>query len=183
ISWTFRSDLYEYGPEYFRKFKRKLGKPEWVEKVPVVKMRHAPARAMDINQSKVSGNIRAIANLMEQGDIVDMREHVILFHGYLGTYERVLGMLLRRSLEMTACRRYQFIVFLMGVFHLKMACADALWRIFIDPGTSRLDVNSLLQFVAQYHSRETGKIGSDPGFHRMHEVINHTGIALRLDAW
>ena len=64
-----------------------------------------------------------------------------------------------------------------------MACVDALWRIFIEPGTSRLDVNSLLQFVAQYRPRETGKIGSDPGFCRMHEVISHTGIALRLDAW
>ena len=71
ISWKFRSDLYEYGPEFFRKFKRKLGKPEWVEKIPVVKMRHAPARAMDINQSKVSGNIRAIANLMDQGGVGD----------------------------------------------------------------------------------------------------------------
>ena len=200
ISWKFRSDLYEYGPEYFRKFKRTLGKPEWVEKVPVVKMRHVPARAMDINQSKVSGNIRAIANLMEQGgvgdpdqgmeenseyerDVVDMREHVILFHGDLGTFERVLGVLQRRALEVTAFQRYQFIVFLMGVFHLKMACADALWRIFIDPKTSRVDVNSLLQFVAQYRPRETGKIGSDPGFRRMHEVITHTGVALRLDAW
>ena len=73
---------------------------------------------MDINQSKISGNIHAIANLMEQGgvgdpdqgmeenseyerDIVDMHEHVILFHGDLGMYKRVLGVLLRRSLEMT----------------------------------------------------------------------------------
>ena len=71
----------------------------------------------------------------------------------------------------------------MGVFHLKMACADALWHIFINPGTSRLDVNSLLQFITQYCPWETGKIGSDPGFRHMHEVINYTGIALHLDAW
>ena len=83
---------------------------------------------MDINQSKVSGNICAIANLMEQGgvgdpdqgmeedskyerDVVDMRKHVLLFHGDLGTYEQVLGMLQWRALKATAYRRYQFIVF------------------------------------------------------------------------
>ena len=200
ISWKFRPDLFDCGPQYFRKFKEELGKPEWVEKVPVVKMRHVPARAMDVNQSKVSGNIRAIANLLEQGgvgdpdegmeedseyerDVVDMREFVILFHGNLGTFEQVLSVLQQRALEATAYRRYQFIVFLMGLFHLKMACADAIWRIFIEPQASRLDANSLMQFIAQHRPRQTGKIGSDPGFRIMHEVISNVGVALRLDAW
>jgi hypothetical protein len=167
MSWKFRSDLSEHGPEYFRKFKKNLGKPEWVEKVPVVKMRHAPARAMDINQSKVLGNIHAITNLLDQGgvgdpdegmeenseykrDVVDMGKYVILFHGNLGTFERVLRVLQRQALEETAFRRYQFLIFIISIFHLKMACADALWHIFIDPKTARIDVNSLLQFVAQY---------------------------------
>ena len=74
---------------------------------------------MDINQSKVSGNICAITNLMEQGgvgdpdqgmeenseykrDVVDMRKHVILFHGDLGTFERVLGVLQQRALKVMA---------------------------------------------------------------------------------
>jgi len=200
ISWKFQCDLFDCGPQYFRKFKSEIGLPEWVEKVPVVKMRHAPARAMDINQSKIAGNIRAVANLMDQGgvgdpdegmeedseyerDVVDMREFVILFHGDLGTFERVLGILQRRALESTAYRRYQFIVFLMGLFHLKMACADAIWRIFIEPKAARVDVNSLLQFVAQHRPRQTGKIGSNPGFRIMHEVIGNTGVSLRLDAW
>jgi hypothetical protein len=171
-----------------------------VEKVPVVKMRHVPACAMDINQSKVSGNIRAVANLMEQGgvgdpdegmeedseyerDVVDMRPFVILIHGDLGTFERVQSILQQRSLELTAYRRYQFIVFIMGLFHLKMACADAIWRIFIEPKATRIDANSLLMFVAQHQPPQTGKIGSDPGFCIMHKVIGNTGVALQLDAW
>jgi len=122
---------------------------------------------MDINQSKVSGNIRAITNLTEQGgvgdpdqgmeenseyerNVVDMREHVILFHEDLGTFKWVLGVLQRCALEVMVFQRYQFIVFLMGVFHLKMACANALWHIFVDPKTLRVNVDSLLQFVAQY---------------------------------
>ena len=184
----------------FRNSKRNLGKQEWVKKVPVVKMQHAPARAMDINQSKVSGNIRAIANLLDQGgvgdpdegmkenseyerDVVDMRKYVILFHGDLSTFEHVLGVLQQQALKETALRHYQFLIFIIGIFHLKMACADVLWRIFIDTKTACIDVNSLLQFVAQYQLWETGKIGSDLGFHHMHEVISYTGVALRLDAW
>lgn len=242
IAHKFRSDLCEHGPEYFRRFSKDLGLPEWVEKVSVVPMTHVPARAMDINQSKVAGNISAIANLLAQGgvgdpeqgkepkesreqveepevicvdqhdggegdegrdkeperqreleafleeklgplSVKDMRKYVILFHGDLGTAERVLGIRQQRAIEETAYRRYQFIVFIIGLFHLKMACADAIWRIFIQPLDSRVDVNSLMEMVGKYRDRETGKIGSDPGFRRMHEVIQHTGTALRLDAW
>jgi hypothetical protein len=56
---------------------------------------------MDINQSKVSGNIQAIVDLMNQGGIgnnslsewdcsnIDVSEHVVLFFGDLGTVERM----------------------------------------------------------------------------------------------
>ncbi|KAF7971243.1 hypothetical protein HWV62_21560 [Athelia sp. TMB] len=200
IKWKFEQDLYEHGPAYFREFKKDHGVPEWVEKVPVVKMRHVPARAMDINQSKIAGNIDAIVNLMDQGgigdpmegiepesgkfnDVEDMREYVVLFHGDLGTGERVLGLREQRSIEATAYRRYQFVIFLIGLFHLKMVCADAIWRIFLRNKEDRNDPSSLLQIVGQFLDRETGSIGSDPGFRRMHEVIQITGTALRLDAW
>ena len=39
-----------------------------------------------------------------------------------------------------------------------------------------------MRFVRQHRPRETGRIGTKPGFRRTHEVINHEGIALRLDA-
>jgi hypothetical protein len=71
----------------------------------------------------------------------------------------------------------------MGLFHLKMGAVDAIWRIFIEPKVGREDQPSLMHFVALLRPRETGKIGSDPGFRRMHEVIGHVGAALRLDAW
>lgn len=66
-----------------------------------MKMRHAPAHAMDINQSKVSENIEAIIDLLRQGGVgessealhgqedtmVDIEEYVIIFHSDLGTTE------------------------------------------------------------------------------------------------
>jgi hypothetical protein len=52
----------------------------------------------------------------------------------------------------------------MGLFHLKMACADAIWRIFIQPKNSDKDPNSLILFISQIHPKETGKIKSKLGF-------------------
>ncbi|KAK7032885.1 hypothetical protein R3P38DRAFT_2618776 [Favolaschia claudopus] len=197
-AWLFRMDLIKYGPAFFSDFAANQGKPEMVEQIPVVKMRWAPARSLDIKQSTVAGNLKAIPEFLEQGGVGDPSEkvegiwernvksmvpYVILFHGDLGTGERIASILERRSIEATPWRRYQYIVFVMGLFHLKMAAADAIWRIFIEPKMGRDDTTSLMHFVALLRPKETGKISSDPGFRRMHEVVAHVGAALRLDAW
>ncbi|KAJ6567851.1 hypothetical protein B0H10DRAFT_2200069 [Mycena sp. CBHHK59/15] len=170
-SWLFRSDLVKYGPDYFDEFSTVLGKPEMVEQIPVVKMRWAPTQSLDIKQSTVVGNLQAIPGFLEQGGVGDPSEKI----------EATLVQ--RRSIEDTPWRRYQYVIYIMGLFHLKMAAADAIWRIFIEPKAGREDPTSLMHFVALHRPKETGKIGSDPGFRRMHEVIAHTGAALRLDAW
>ncbi|KAJ7019237.1 hypothetical protein C8F04DRAFT_1323987 [Mycena alexandri] len=197
-AWKFRHDLVTYGPDYFHQFLSVLGLPEMVEQIPIVKMRWAPAKSMDTKQSTVAGNLKVVPDLLEQGGVGDPAQeaksiwestllsivaYVILFHGDLGTGERLLSLLQRRSIEHTPWQRYQYVIYIIGLFHLKMACADAIWRIFIMPKEGREDANSLMHFVALHRPKETGKIGSDPGFRRMHEVIMHTGAALRLDAW
>lgn len=200
-AWKFLFDLCAYGPLYFRPFSSKIGEPEAIDKIPVTKMQYAPARAMDIPQSTVGGNIRGIATLANQGgvgdpndkppaqrtqfdaNLVDIAEYILLFSGDLGAGERALSLLKLRSLEKTPWRRFQFLVFVMGLFHLKMAAAEAIWRIFIEPKTARQDETCLMNLLALHRPCETGKIGSDPGFRRMHEVIGHDGTALRLDAW
>jgi hypothetical protein len=158
-SWIFYCDLCTYGPEFFREYQSSVKLPDAVESIPVVKMRHAPAKAMDINQSKVSGNIQAMEELMRRGGIgdptvddgtpwastlVDVREHVTLFHGDLGTAERIHSLLERRSLENTNIDRFQPVVYVFGLFHFKMAAADALWRILIEPKESREDPNCIM---------------------------------------
>ena len=189
-AWAFLNDLCTHGSNYFAQFQQCVSLPEFIEKIPVVKMRHAPAKAMDINQSRVSGNIQAIENLMEQGgigdvteDSVDIQEHVVIFNGDLATGERLEAVSECRSIEDTPRLRFQFLVFVPGLFHLKMACADTIWRIFIEQKESQYDENSLMQFLAVHRARDSGKIGSNPGFRCMHEVILQEGIVLRLDAW
>ncbi|KAH9831740.1 uncharacterized protein C8Q71DRAFT_861429 [Rhodofomes roseus] len=193
--WLFLTALFRHGPQYFRQFIPLLHEPESVDQIPVVKLTYHPVRCMDINQSKVDGNIQAIADLLKQAGMrepdakevdehaVDLSEYVVLVHGDLGTAERVQAILKCRSIEQTPLRRYQFVIFVPGIFHTKMACADDIWRIFIQPPDARLDENSLMKFVGRLRPRETGQIGSKPKFRQMHKVILHTGIVLRLDCW
>ncbi|KAJ7750541.1 hypothetical protein B0H16DRAFT_1663309 [Mycena metata] len=169
-----------------------------VEQISVKKMRWGPAQSLDIKQSTTAGNIQVVPELLEQGGVGDPSEkvegiwehnvlsiiaYVILFHGDLGTGERLMAILQRRAIEDTPWRRYQYVIYVMGLFHLKMAAADAIWRIFIQPKVGHEDQTSLMHYIALLRPKETGKIGSDPGFRRMHEVIAHAGAALRLDAW
>lgn len=191
---VFLQDLIHHGPEYFRQFSRVLEKPETIDQIPVVKSKQIPAKMMDISPSTPAANADALADLFRQGGVGDSHEQgsahvtdlgnqVVLVHGDLLTGERIQSLQASRSEEATPWNRYQFVIYVMGLFHLKMACANAIWRIFIQPPGSRTDLNSLLQHIAQIWPRETGKIETKPGFQRMHEAIQHVGIVSRLDCW
>ena len=108
---------------------------------------------------------------------------MVLVFGNLLTGERIRSLLESRSEEKTSWRRLQFIIYVMGLFHLKMAFADAIWRLFIHANGVRNDKNSLINHVGLIRPKETGKIETNPGFQRMHEVIQHVGIVSRLDCW
>ena len=66
-AWMFLRDLCSYGPEYFHQFQSMLQDPEPVEQIPLIKTPIYAARAMDVNNSTVSGNIRAVIDLLQQG--------------------------------------------------------------------------------------------------------------------
>ncbi|KAF9231987.1 hypothetical protein BU15DRAFT_81749 [Melanogaster broomeanus] len=195
-AWLFLNDLCMHGPEYFRQFKSSIQLPCTIEQIPLAKTPIFAARAMDINNSTVSGNIRAVIDLLEQGGITDcgttldsesdspnISPYVVLVHGDLGTGERLQAAQLRRSIESMPLDRFQHVIFIPGLFHLKMACADAIWRCFIHPLASREDETSLMRDVAQLRPKETGIVGSKPGFRRMHQLIGHAGTCRRLDCW
>ncbi|KAF8415907.1 hypothetical protein L210DRAFT_962448 [Boletus edulis BED1] len=151
-SWVFLTDLCTHGPVYF---------------------------PMDINNSTVSGNIQAIVKLLVQGGVCDptnslfqvsgspdLSEYVVLVHGDLGTGERLLT---------ATWDCFQHVIFVPGLFHLKMACAD--------PLTAREDETSLMRDVSHLRPKETGTYISKPGFRRMHQLIGHAGVVRWLDCW
>jgi len=193
-AWKFRYDLVNFGPEYFRRFSKKLGRPEEVEVIPRTKSAQVPLRALDISPSSPLGNADALKAFFRQAGIGDPSDEpeakvkeinntVVLVFGDLLTGQHVRSLLESRSVEKTPWRRLQFVVFVMGLFHLKMACADAIWRVFIYPKKSGSDKNSLMGYIQQIRPKETQRIKSKPGFRRMHEVIQHVGIVSRLDIW
>ncbi|KAI0045262.1 hypothetical protein FA95DRAFT_1469453, partial [Auriscalpium vulgare] len=198
-AWKFRETLVEGGPSYFQTLHPSLGVPaEPVYQIPVKKTTQVPARAMNINESTAKGNADVINDLLRQGGVGsgdqggnpfpgapprDLGDHVVIFHGDLATCERVQSVQSSRAAEKTPWRRLQFVVFVFGLFHLKMAAADAIWRIYLMSKSSHEDANSLMRYVAIIRPKETGKMGTNPGFRRMHQVIQHVGMVLRLDCW
>ncbi|KAI0785197.1 hypothetical protein C8Q75DRAFT_722932, partial [Abortiporus biennis] len=64
-----------------------------------------------------------------------------------------------------------FVIFVLGLFYLKMAYTDAIWYIFIELKDAQRDLNYLLEYVSQLHPKETEKIESKSGFCHMYKVI------------
>ena len=191
-AWKFLHDLINFGPKYFRKYGRELGDPEVIEQIPLVKTSQVPNKALDISPNAPAQNAEALEAFSWQAGIGDSTENpkahninnqVTLVFGDLLTGERIRSLQESRSEEATPWHRMQSVVFVMGLFHLKMACADAIWRIFIHPTAAKEDANSFMEHISQICPKETGKIRSGPGFQRMHEVIQHVGIVSRLDCW
>ena len=151
---------------------------------------------MEFSNSTVAGNISTINNLMiDQGgvgnpddpeiqyEVVDGTLYIVLYHGDLGTGDQILAIQLCQSAKVTPWQRFQFVVFVLGLFHVKMACADAMWCLFIKPKEAHEDETSLLQDVAKLCPQETRIVMSNPGFCCMHQIILHTGISWHLDCW
>ncbi|XP_006457028.1 hypothetical protein AGABI2DRAFT_78952 [Agaricus bisporus var. bisporus H97] len=111
------------------------------------------------------------------------RNKVLLFFGDLLTVQHLRSLMLQRIDESRPFRRLQFIVCVPGLFHFKMACADAIWRAFISPVNAKKGTNMLLSFVKQLRKNDVKKLTSKPDFRPMHEVIQHSGIVHRLDLW
>ena len=191
LAWHFRHALVTY-QKTFERFRDSLGVPETVLQIPIKKTTHLPCRAMDIDQSTVDGQAEILESLFAQANIgdptdflnvLDMREHVILVHGDLGTAERLDAAQRSRSIEGKPFRRLENVIFVFGLFHLQMAAADAIWRMFIEPKAQRTAPNGLYQQACKVRPRDSGRIASKPGFRLMHDLILQCAAARILDIW
>ncbi|EGO30293.1 hypothetical protein SERLADRAFT_431796 [Serpula lacrymans var. lacrymans S7.9] len=90
---------------------------------------------MNIKQSTVDGNVEVLESLLRQGGIsdkndkdfdedhdIDMSEYILLIHGDLLTKEQVDSVRDMRRIEEIPKNRFQYIIFVPGLFHYKMAC-------------------------------------------------------------
>lgn len=197
-SWKFRSDLVTYSPPAFTVFKDRLGEPEDIETIPLTKTKQVPLRASKTGPSTPAKNATVIEEFFRQSNIgesniqsmtstdynpVDPGNSAILTFGDLLTVQHVHSLQASRIDDVSPGRRFQAIVLCHGWFHVRMACADAIWRRHIKPSGTDTDMNSLMKFVTQIRPLEKHKIHTNPTFRQLHEVILHVGIILRLDAW
>ncbi|KAH8976789.1 hypothetical protein EDB92DRAFT_1938328 [Lactarius akahatsu] len=118
----------------------------------------------------------------ESNGDVDISDFVLLVHGDLLTKERLDTVRDSRCIEDTPKNRFQFVVFVLGLFHYKMACVDALWRTYLQVKEGREDMNSTYQHVGILRPRETGLMTTKPGFRQMHNVVHHELPSLKAFA-
>lgn len=195
-SWCFTQTLLKHGPSTLRSLLPSLQDPEPIDMIPITKLHQVPVPAMDISPSSVAGNIKVLETFLTRGGlgdslaakvaesgIVDMSDMVTIVHGDLGCYEKVMTSLKRRSVEFTPLERLQFVIFVIGLFHTKMAAADAIWRILMSAKDSQEDDSSFLNLVKKLRPNQWGRIRSGPKFRDQHELINEAGVVLRLDVW
>ena len=137
-----------------------LGQPEWVEKIPVIKMHSAPVCSLDISQSKVSGNLQAFVNFLVQGgigdpmeglnpddewvrDIEDIQQFIVLFWSDLGMAECIMSILNWWSIKSMPWCCHQFVVFVMAYFTSK-------WHASMHSGEFSLSQSSLEMMLIAY---------------------------------
>ncbi|KAG8689292.1 hypothetical protein FRC09_012486, partial [Ceratobasidium sp. 395] len=166
-----------------------LGLPFSRGSIEPVKTTQIPLSAAEINVSTNYGNGTAIENILNQTGVTDedLEKFIQLTHGDLGSWEHLLSLQRSRSIEGTARNRLQFLVFIIGWFHTRMAMANALWRLYIEPDKPRAghvpSPRSIFRCCTILRPREEGKLGSNPGFRRTHNIIEHVLHASITDCW
>jgi len=152
------SDLVEFGPPYFQKFRKNVGDPEVVEAIPLVKTTQVPMHTLDISPNTPGTNAMALEAFFQGagvGDptitagVHDPKNLVMLVSGNLLNVQHLCSLQASRAEESTSWGRMQFIVLMMGLFHLKMACTDAMWHIFIHNKAAQTDPNNLMAHISQ----------------------------------
>lgn len=165
-----------------RQYKSKLGDAPVVHPIPLHQTDQHPVRAMDIKQSTSDGQVDILNRLLRTAGRFkltgttlepDLDDHVILVHGDLSTYERLLTIMDDQAIEQTPSRRLEYVIFVPGLFHIRMACADAIWRVLLHPKGARKAVDGLYHRVGFMRPRETGKCTQkkSPEFRLLHDIF------------
>ena len=103
---------------------------EWID---LEKSMQQPAHAMHIKASSNDGNIEIVENLECQLGTKSKwyDSYVHLCHGNLGTQECHNSTTFFCAVENNSRTRLQWLVTIPGIFHIRMAAVDAIWRTHI----------------------------------------------------
>ena len=136
----------------------------------MVKTRQFLANAINADEGQNNGKWQVLESPLKQISVSTgkLEETLILINGDLATKERVDTLWKMHHIEHSAKNQLDWVVFVLGLFHLKMATSDTFWRIHIKPVAS-----GFFEYIHHLHAKETGKCASKPGFQHMHNTIHH----------
>lgn len=180
--WAIKGILVEHAPQYRSNLERIPSKLD----VPPEKTHHMPAFAMHYKCGTTDGNIEILEKLDEQASISDeiRKEYVQLIFADLGVLERLESVVEARAIEENVLERYQNIIALPGLFHFKMALANALYRLYLT-AKDRNDASpsSVYQQFVSLYPQDTAKLNTNPPFKMLNEGFSHITDARVLDCW
>ena len=123
---------------------------------------------MHVNVLTNAGNALAIEKLLVQGgaNIEDLKDHVVIVHGDLGSGEHLDNIQISQSIEETPFNRLQHVLFVPGFLHIEMAMTDAIWRIYLqgkDPESIKsMDASSIFHLCGLAWPRDAKKLATGP---------------------
>ncbi|KAJ3968597.1 hypothetical protein EV361DRAFT_1003093 [Lentinula raphanica] len=107
-TWLCQQVLVEHGGVEFACFRKNLGEPASIQVLPSTqKDIQYPAEAINADEGTYDGNAEVIVSLLKQSNTSDdeLEQYVELFHGDLGTLERIEGLKRMRTIEQSAKNR------------------------------------------------------------------------------
>ena len=136
-----------------------------------------------------TGNIDTIVKLLEQTGLrdykpptptVSLNQQILLFHNNLITGDQIHTAKQWRSIETSPWNGLQFVVFIMGLFHIKMVCAETVWQTFLKDSKAWLDKTSFYSDFASFIIATRVALHQCSSYKScpVHDAIRHTAPRL-----
>ncbi|KAF8327707.1 uncharacterized protein EI90DRAFT_3126663 [Cantharellus anzutake] len=183
FQWHIASVLIE---QYFPEMRSHLIDPPSTFSLPPRKTEFSTAEAVYAKASTIDGNIEAITSLLDQSGIAKgvFEKYVVLIHGDLGTMEKIEAILNSRQIEEDVFERMHYLLPIPGLFHVRMACVDAINRIYATGDGLRSDPNGLYKHLCLLFPNDLSKLNKPvPPFRMLNDGLHYVTQCMILDAW
>ena len=133
----------------FKHYSAELRLPTTVQTLPLTKTIQYPASAINADEGQNDGNWQVLENMLDQSGVPDNRleEEISLVHGDLTTKERLDALWKMHIVEHLAKNWLNFVVFVPGLFHLKMTAMDAFWGAHVELSAGCEDPTSFVKYI------------------------------------
>src|SRR5260370_40514053 len=130
---------------------------------------------MHLNAATNDDNIAIVKNLEKQiGTPLDwFGNYVWLCHGDLGTQEWHAATTESHALESSAQERLQYLVTIPGIFHIRMAAVDAIWRVYLHNKKLQVSPGGIYDQFKVLQPKNSSKLATSPTYHMLNAEIIH----------